>query len=68
MISFARWEDLFGAQVCKRREAVSGRYELLYDSETDSIPGMREALRDCWLLKIPPRTAAERYVKLVDPW
>jgi hypothetical protein len=64
VFNYTRWEDLFGDQVSKIREARTGRPQLLYDVEIESIPDMEDALRQCWIERVKPKDAAKRYQRL----
>jgi len=66
MFSYTRWQDMFGDQVSKMREAQTGRIELLYDVEIESIEDMEGALYRCWVEGIKPKQAAQRYTALID--
>lgn len=66
MYNATHWADHFGDQVSKLREARTGQISLLHNSEIEAIPGMEDALFDCWRERIKPKVAAQRYVALVD--
>lgn len=68
MYSYSRWADTFGDQVSKIREQRTGRVTLLYNAEIDELPGMEDALYDCWRERVKPRDAAIRYVRLHDAY
>lgn len=64
--SYTNWEDRFGDQVSRRREARTGEIALLYHAEIERVPGMTDALLACFAERVTPKLAAQRYIALVD--